>query len=80
LLVQIGPALLLAAFRIDFAQWMKRLHRRDRRIIAAFVSGERTWSVAERFGISEGRVSQLRRKYEREWRVFQGQGGLENAA
>ena len=63
----------LAAFRIDFAQWLKSLTRRDRRIIAALVSGERTSSVAERIGISEPRVSQLRRKYEREWEVFQGE-------
>jgi len=63
----------LAAFRIDFARWLKGLTRRDQRVIAAFVSGERTWTVAERFGVSEARVSQLRRKYEREWRVFQGE-------
>jgi hypothetical protein len=70
----------LAAFRIDFAQWLKSLTRRDRWIIAAFVSGERTSSVADRFGISEARVSQLRRKYEREWQVFQGEGATGHAA
>jgi len=62
----------LAAFRIDFAQWLRTLTRRDRKIIAAFVRGERTSEVADRFGISPGRVSQLRRKFEHEWRVFQG--------
>ena len=70
----------LAAFRIDFAQWLKNLTRRDRRIIAAFVSGERTMTVADRFGISEARVSQLRRKYEHEWGVFQGERAIESAA
>ena len=70
----------LAAFRIDFAQWLKSLTHRDRRIIAAFVSGERTMTVSERFGISEGRVSQLRRRYEREWGAFQGNGAIESAA
>jgi hypothetical protein len=70
----------LAAFRIDFAQWLKSLTRRDRRIIAAFVSGERTMTVAERFGISEARVSQLRRKYEWEWQVFQGENETGQAA
>ena len=62
----------LAAFRIDFAQWLKGLTPRDHRIIDAFVNGSRTSTVADRFGISEGRVSQLRRKYEREWKAFQG--------
>jgi DNA-directed RNA polymerase specialized sigma24 family protein len=63
----------LAAFRIDFACWLKTLTRRDRHIIAAFVRGERTMAVAEQFGVTEGRVSQLRRRYEREWAVFQKQ-------
>ncbi len=63
----------LAAFRIDFACWLRILTRRDRHIIAAFICGERTMAVAERFAISEGRVSQLRRRYEREWAVFQKQ-------
>lgn len=63
----------VAAFRIDFATWLKTLTRRDRRIIAAFIRGERTQAVAERFGISAGRVSQLRRRYEREWGFFQAQ-------
>jgi len=62
-----------AAFRIDFAHWLKSLAHRDRRIIAAFVSGERTSAVADRFGLSWGRISQLRRKYERAWRIFQGE-------
>src|SRR5258706_13948141 len=34
----------LAAFRIDFAQWLRTLSDRDRRIINAFISGEPTWA------------------------------------
>ena len=63
----------LAAFRIDFADWLSMFSRRDRRIIAALGSGARNAVVAQSFGISEGRVSQLRRQYEREWISFQGQ-------
>ena len=63
----------LAAFRIDFGQWLRSLTRRDRRIIASMVSGDGTAAVAGRFGISPGRVSQLRRRFERDWRVFQGE-------
>ena len=63
----------LAAFRVDFGEWLRTLTRRDRRIISALTSGERTKSVAERFGLSEGRISQLRRKFEQLWWRFQGE-------
>jgi hypothetical protein len=62
-----------AAFRIDFAQWLKTLTRRDRRMIVAFIRGERTMDVAQRFGVTQGRVSQLRRQYEQQWATFQRQ-------
>jgi len=62
----------LAAFRIDFPRWLQMLSRRDRSIISALTSGERTKAVAERFGLSEGRISQLRRKFEQLWCNFQG--------
>jgi hypothetical protein len=70
----------VAAFRIDFARWLKSLTRRDRKIIGAFVSGDGTFAVAGRFGLSPARVSQLRRKYEQEWRVFQGEAAVVQAA
>jgi hypothetical protein len=63
----------LAAFRIDFARWLRTLTDRDSRIIAALTEGEGSLAVASRFGISAARVSQLRRRYERAWRVFQGE-------
>jgi hypothetical protein len=62
----------LAAFRIDFAEWLDAHCLRDQKIIAVLASGERTSAVAERFGISEARVSQLRRKYEQDWHTMQG--------
>jgi hypothetical protein len=61
------------AFRIDFAEWLRKLHRRDRRIIRALISGEHGFAVARRFGLSAGRISQLRRRYERDWQLFQGE-------
>jgi hypothetical protein len=69
----------LAAFRIDFAQWLKTLTRRDRRIVGALAGGDTTNAVAGRFGISSGRVSQLRRKYEHLWLTFQGERPAEAA-
>jgi len=66
-----------AAFRVDFEEFLRTLARRDRKVIACFVRGEGTFAVAERFGVTPGRISQLRRRYEREWRAFQGQGARE---
>jgi hypothetical protein len=63
----------LAAFRVDFGQWFQMRSRRDRSIISALIAGEQPSVVADRFGISRGRVSQLRRRYEQEWRDFQGE-------
>ena len=63
----------LAAFRVDFAQWLNTLTRRDRGIIAAFAEGETTSAVAGCFSVSAARVSQLRRRYEQLWNVFHGE-------
>jgi DNA-directed RNA polymerase specialized sigma24 family protein len=63
----------VACFRVDFAEFLKILNRRDRKIISALSAGETTSGVAEQFRITPGRVSQLRRRYERDWCVFQGE-------
>ncbi len=55
----------MAAFRIDFGRWLSTFRRRDRRIITALASGERTSDLAKQFGVTDGRVSRLRRRYER---------------
>lgn len=69
----------LAAFRIDFPQWLQTLTRRDRSVISALIAGEGPSVIADRFGISRSRVSQLRRRYEREWMEFQGEAAVEVA-
>ena len=63
------------AFALDFGRWLQILSHRDRSIIQALTSGDTTKAVADQFGLSEGRVSQLRRKFEQLWRVFQGEAG-----
>jgi hypothetical protein len=62
----------VAALRIDFSEWLKTLTRRDRRIVNVLAQGHRTMEVAERFRVTPGRISQLRCRFERSWRVFQG--------
>jgi hypothetical protein len=63
----------LAAFRIDFAHWRRMLSHRDRLIVASLARGDQTSAVADRFGLTPGRISQLRRKYEHLWLTFQGE-------
>ena len=63
----------LAAFRIDFARWLKTLSHRDRRIITALADGHNGLVVADRFGVTPGRISQLRHRFERLWMVFHGE-------
>lgn len=66
----------LAAFRIDFGRWFQTFSRRDRSIISALIAGEDPSTIADRFSISRGRASQLRRHYEREWMDFQGEPSI----
>ena len=61
------------AFRIDFPEWLARLSSRDRRIAESLATGTTTQDVAARFGISAGRVSQLRRELHGSWRDFRGE-------
>jgi hypothetical protein len=58
------------AFRIDFPLWRCTRSERDRRVIDALMAGGRTRDVSQRFGLSPGRVSQLRRDFLEDWRRF----------
>ena len=60
----------LAAFRVDFAAWLKGLSRRNRRLVLALARGEGTGRVARLFRLSAGRVSQLRREFADSWNRF----------
>ena len=59
-----------AAFRIDFPRWRSTFRHRDRAVLDALAGGGRTGEVAAAFGISPGRVSQLRRAFEISWAAF----------
>jgi hypothetical protein len=63
----------MAAFKLDFHDWLARLSERDRRIAEELAMGETTNGVARKFGISAGRVSQLRRGFHETWQIWQGQ-------
>lgn len=57
----------LAAARIDVRHWFSTLTLRQRAIALSLAAGERTHRVAERFGLSRGRISQMRRELAESW-------------
>lgn len=59
-----------AAFRIDFNDWLSRLDDRLRDIVSDLASGYSTSEVSNRFGLSAGRISQIRRELENSWKRF----------
>ncbi len=67
---QAGPAETAAA-RLDIREWFSRLSLRDRRIAATLAAGESTSAVSRKFGLSAGRISQLRSRFRENWERFQ---------
>ena len=74
-----GPAE-IARVHIDFDAWLRQLSRRNRRIAEFLALGNRTQDAAQKFKISEGRVSQLRRELAESWRAFVGDDPMPAAA
>jgi hypothetical protein len=65
----------VAATRLDLRSWLATLRRRQRKIARALANGETTKAAAGRFGVTQGRISQIRRELDRSWRLFQAQAG-----
>jgi hypothetical protein len=62
----------VAACRIDFAEWLRRLTARLRKIALALAAGETTSAAAKMFGVTPARISQIRDLLRRSWAAFQG--------
>jgi hypothetical protein len=60
-------------FRLDFPAWRRTHARRTRRLMDDMMLGERTGDLARKYGLSPGRISQLRRDLHNDWRRFQGE-------
>ena len=58
------------AFRNDFPAWRLTRTERDRRVVDDLMLGERIRDVANRYGLSPSRVSQLRRDFYLDWAQF----------
>jgi hypothetical protein len=70
----VSPVPEQAAFRLDFPAWLASLTERDHAIVEDLLIGERTLEVADKYGVSPGRISQKRREYCRDWQSFCGEG------
>jgi len=60
------------SFRLDFPAWLQTRTYRDRRVIEDLMAGERTMDVADKHGLTAGRISQLRRDFMEDWQHFTG--------
>jgi hypothetical protein len=58
------------SFRLDFPAWLATRTERDRRVILDLMHGERPLDVANKYGLSPGRVSQLRQEFCSDWQRF----------
>jgi len=63
----------VAATRIDFADWLRRLPKSKRNVAKLLATGEGTQAAAQRFPLSAARVSQLRLELRTDWEEFQGE-------
>ena len=59
-------------FRLDFPAWLAALGPRDRKIAQDMAQGHRTGELADAYGLSPARVSQLRREFYLGWQAFCG--------
>jgi hypothetical protein len=67
-----GPAE-VAVTRLDFRAFLRTLPRRLRRIAKVLAMGETTTAAAKKFGVSQGRISQMRKELLLAWQNFQGE-------
>jgi DNA-directed RNA polymerase sigma subunit (sigma70/sigma32) len=60
----------VAQVRLDYVAWLDVLTARERDMLAGFLNGERTGDLATQYGVSQARVSQIRRELIEHWLVF----------
>jgi hypothetical protein len=67
-----APVLDQVAARIDVGAWFEGLSKRMKQIAKDMAFGSSTKELADKHGVTAGRISQLRRSLERSWAEFQG--------
>jgi hypothetical protein len=66
----VSPVPEQVAFRLDFPAWVLTHTERDRSLLHELMLGERTMAVSQKFGLSQGRISQKRRWFMEDWQRF----------
>lgn len=56
---------------MDYQVWLSHYDHRKRGIAECLAVGGTTQEVARQFGVSDGRISQMRREFKRDWERFQ---------
>jgi DNA-directed RNA polymerase sigma subunit (sigma70/sigma32) len=59
------------AAKMDVSDWFSTLASRMKQIALDLAYGHTTSEVAAKYGVTAGRISQLRRTLEESWRAFQ---------
>jgi hypothetical protein len=59
-------------FRLDFPAWLGTLGPRNRSMAEDMALGEKTQDLAEKYRVTEGRISQMRRSFQQDWGRFCG--------
>jgi len=62
-----------AAFRIDWPAWLATITERDRQLVEDLALNHRTKDLAQKYRLSEARISQKRRQFQDEWERFCGE-------
>src|SRR5207245_3465947 len=61
----------VAACRLDFRAWLRRLDRRQRAVALRLAAGDSTCEAARHFRLSPARISQVRKELREDWDQFQ---------
>jgi hypothetical protein len=61
----------VAALRLDLWDWLSRLTSMKRLVAWRLAMGDTTGEVAQRLGVSAGRISQIRRELHNSWQLIQ---------
>jgi DNA-binding NarL/FixJ family response regulator len=58
-------------FKMDFIEgWLQEQTKRDRAIIVDLAMGESTGDVARKYGVSDGLISQYRKRFRASWNEY----------
>ena len=57
-------------FKIDYEGWIDTLQDRQRQMLEGMIAGDTTSELAEKFRVSPGRISQIRRELVESWKNY----------